>query len=82
MKLASEITQTAHNWFFGEDQGRYLLACKRADMDALLAMAEESGVPARHLGKVEGDQIVLSDRTVALDTAMGAYRSGFAKMMG
>ncbi len=82
VKLSSEISMTAHEWFFGEDQGRYLLGCKRADLDAVLTMAAAAGVPARHLGKVEGDQIVLSDRTVALSTALGAHRSGFARMMG
>jgi phosphoribosylformylglycinamidine synthase len=82
IKLASEISQTAHEWFFGEDQGRYLLACKRSNLDALLALAKGAGVPARHLGKVEGDQIVLSDRTVPLATALGAWRNGFSQMMG
>ncbi|MEM7545235.1 MAG: phosphoribosylformylglycinamidine synthase subunit PurL [Pseudomonadota bacterium] len=81
VKLASDIDQTAVQWFFGEDQGRYLLTCARRDMDALLALAEAAGVPACHLGKVEGDQIVLSDKTVSLAEALAAHRGGFGAMM-
>ncbi len=40
-------------WFFGEDQGRYLIATPSAE--ALLAAAEASGVPARVIGEAGGE---------------------------
>ena len=47
----------AHAWLFGEDQARYLV--ETGDPDRLLAEAERAGVPARHIGMVNGDELTL-----------------------
>ena len=46
-----------HGWWFGEDQGRYLLGV--ADGAATLAAAEAAGVPARLIGRAEGRELTL-----------------------
>ncbi|WP_137177498.1 phosphoribosylformylglycinamidine synthase subunit PurL [Roseomonas sp. AR75] len=46
-----------HAFWFGEDQGRYVLAV--ADSAALLAAAAASGVPAMRLGRSGGGDLVL-----------------------
>jgi phosphoribosylformylglycinamidine synthase II len=46
-------------FWFGEDQGRYVLAV--ADGAALLARAQAAGVPARRIGRSGGAAIVLPD---------------------
>lgn len=38
--------------FFGEAQGRILISCAADDVEALLAIAGEHGVPARRIGQV------------------------------
>ncbi|MGY4801760.1 phosphoribosylformylglycinamidine synthase subunit PurL [Teichococcus aerofrigidensis] len=47
----------AHAFWFGEDQGRYVLAVR--DGAALLAAAAAAGVPARRLGRSGGGHLVL-----------------------
>jgi len=67
-------------WFFGEDQGRYLLAC--TDADAVIAAAGEAGVSARRVGKTGGEAVRLGGSEVALADLRAAYEGGFARMMG
>jgi phosphoribosylformylglycinamidine synthase len=45
-----------HAFWFGEDQGRYVLAV--ADGAATLAAAKEAGVPASRLGRTGGGDLV------------------------
>jgi phosphoribosylformylglycinamidine synthase len=47
-----------HAWWFGEDQGRYVLAV--ADGAALLARMAGSGVPARRIGRTGGEELTLA----------------------
>jgi phosphoribosylformylglycinamidine synthase len=47
-----------HGHWFGEDQGRYVLAVE--DGSALLAAAAAAGVPARRLGRSGGGDLVLA----------------------
>ncbi|HEV7263379.1 MAG TPA: phosphoribosylformylglycinamidine synthase subunit PurL [Falsiroseomonas sp.] len=47
----------AHAFWFGEDQGRYVLAV--ADAAAILAEAAAAGVPATRLGRSGGGDLVL-----------------------
>jgi len=51
--------QAPHGWWFGEDQGRYLLAV--ADGAALVAAAQAAGVPAAIIGRSGGGDLVLAD---------------------
>ncbi|WP_419895956.1 phosphoribosylformylglycinamidine synthase subunit PurL [Roseomonas sp. USHLN139] len=47
----------AHAWFFGEDQGRYLVAT--ADALSLLEAARAAGVPAQRIGRSGGGDLVV-----------------------
>ncbi|MCO6415983.1 phosphoribosylformylglycinamidine synthase subunit PurL [Siccirubricoccus sp. KC 17139] len=49
----------AHAFWFGEDQGRYVLAV--ADGAALLAAAAAAGVPAMKLGRSGGEALALAE---------------------
>jgi phosphoribosylformylglycinamidine synthase len=53
----SDDTGPAHAYWFGEDQGRYLVAT--ADADAVLAAAEKDGVEAAMLGTSGGDALTV-----------------------
>jgi phosphoribosylformylglycinamidine synthase len=44
---------------FGEDQGRYVLACRDAAADAIVAEAAAAGVRARRLGCVGGAELMI-----------------------
>jgi phosphoribosylformylglycinamidine synthase len=46
-------------WWFGEDQGRFLLAVRPAEREAVLAAADAAGVLARVVGHTGGDALIL-----------------------
>jgi len=69
-------------WFFGEDQGRYLLACPAKSAMAALDAAAKAGVPARQIGTLEGDAVILGGRPAPLAALREAHAGGFARMMG
>ena len=78
-----EITPDA--WLFGEDQGRYLVSCKRTDANRLVDMAVAAKIPARWAGNVGGEDaghIRLGDVSVPLAEVRAAHAGGFAHMMG
>jgi phosphoribosylformylglycinamidine synthase II len=67
MALAGDIGATldaapgdlpAHAWWFGEDQGRYVVAA--ASAEAVLAAAKAAGVPAMVIGKTGGSALTLA----------------------
>ena len=47
-----------HCWLFGEDQGRYVIAC--ADAGAVLIQAAEAGVAAAAIGKTGGARLTVA----------------------
>jgi phosphoribosylformylglycinamidine synthase len=68
-------------WFFGEDQGRYLLAT--GDPDALLARARAAGVAARAIGRTGGAAVRLGDAAeIALPRLRDVHAGGFPRLMG
>ncbi len=80
--LASDPSMAMQEWFFGEDQARYLLAVAADDEEAVLDRAEEAGVPARTVGRAGGDRIVLGDRALPLAEARAAHEGALPALMG
>jgi phosphoribosylformylglycinamidine synthase len=78
--VEADETLTAAEWFFGEDQARYLLGS--AEADAVIAAAGEAGVSARLVGKMGGAAVRLGSSQVALADLRAAHAGGFARMMG
>lgn len=48
-----------HAYFFGEDQGRYVIAAPATVADAVIAEAAAAGVPAARIGTVGGTEVRL-----------------------
>ncbi len=48
-----------HAVWFGEDQGRYVVAVAAGDAQRILREAAEAGIPARRIGKATGDALNL-----------------------
>jgi phosphoribosylformylglycinamidine synthase len=69
-----------HAFWFGEDQGRYVLAVK--DGAALLAAAAAAGIPARFLGRSGGGDLVLPDgRSISVALLREAHESTLPALM-
>ena len=52
-----------HGWWFGEDQGRYVLAVDAATAAGAERRAAGAGVPVRRLGLTGGAALTLPDGT-------------------
>ncbi|RMD48545.1 MAG: phosphoribosylformylglycinamidine synthase subunit PurL [Alphaproteobacteria bacterium] len=64
-------------WWFGEDQGRYLLACPPSEAAHLCAAAEAAGVPARIIGAFGGETLRLGDEEAPLAELVAAWKAVF-----
>ncbi|MFT9100107.1 MAG: phosphoribosylformylglycinamidine synthase subunit PurL, partial [Zymomonas mobilis subsp. pomaceae] len=80
------VTVEAHNkdiplhaYYFGEDQGRYLVATSNAV--ALVSAAEKANVSIFRLGVTGGSDIVLDGQTVSLDRLRTAHEAFFPELM-
>ena len=63
-------------WFFGEDQGRYLLACRPEAVGELMVRARAAGVPLRDVGGAGGGDIRLGGGSVGPRRDRGGARAG------
>jgi phosphoribosylformylglycinamidine synthase len=50
---------TPHAFWFGEDQGRYLLTVRASIAERTMARARAAGVPIQQLGITSGDALTL-----------------------
>jgi phosphoribosylformylglycinamidine synthase len=70
-----------HAFWFGEDQGRYVIAV--ADGATFLRQAEAAGIPAFRLGTTGGRDLTLPDRgTISLEELKAAHARFFPEWMG
>ncbi len=68
-------------FWFGEDQGRYVVGV--ADAAGLMLAADDAEVPVLRLGSVTGDRITLADGSFAtLDDLRAAHERFFPAWMG
>ncbi len=74
VQLDSSDTPT----LFGEDQGRYLIACNFDQAEALMSAAQAAGVPLAAVGKFSGDQVTFGSSSAPLTQLSQTYRSAFA----
>ncbi|MEL6794420.1 MAG: AIR synthase related protein, partial [Pseudomonadota bacterium] len=82
VSIAADETLPDAEWFFGEDQARYLLAVPAGSASAALGQAAEASVPARRIGEANGDHIALGRAATTLIAARTAHEDGFGAMMG
>jgi phosphoribosylformylglycinamidine synthase II len=72
----------AHAIWFGEDQGRYVVAAGPSDAAAILSEAAKAKVPARIIGKVGGDTLTLADQSpLPLATLRAAHQRWLPEFM-
>ncbi len=69
-----------HAWWFGEDQGRYVLAV--TDAAELMLAADAAGIPVLRLGAAMGSRITLADGSfVELEALRAAHERFFPAWM-
>ncbi|MEC7298474.1 MAG: phosphoribosylformylglycinamidine synthase subunit PurL [Pseudomonadota bacterium] len=67
---------------FGEDQGRYLIACNFDQAEALMVAAGQAGVTLSTVGKFTGDAVSFGGTSAPLEELSGLYRTSFGGHFG
>ncbi|WP_353472547.1 phosphoribosylformylglycinamidine synthase subunit PurL [Salipiger sp. H15] len=67
---------------FGEDQGRYLIACNFDAAEALMTAASAAGVTLATVGKFTGDTVRFGSAEAPLAELKAAYRASFGDYFG
>ncbi|MGR3501414.1 phosphoribosylformylglycinamidine synthase subunit PurL [Pseudaestuariivita sp.] len=63
---------------FGEDQGRYLVACGFDRAEALMIAAAQAGVPVASVGRFGGSAVTFGAASAPLEALSATYRTAFA----
>jgi len=72
--LDAEDTPT----LFGEDQGRYLIACNFDQAEGLMLAAGQAGVPLAMVGKAGGEDVTFGNQSAPLTELAQIFRTSFA----
>ncbi len=73
----------AHAFWFGEEQGRYVLTASPAAAEGILARARDAGVPARRLGSTGGDALTTAgERPILVAKLRESFELWFPAYMG
>ena len=69
-------------WMFGEDQGRYIVACPAETTDSVLKILADTGVAALPIGTAGGDSLaVAGGASVTLSTLRDLHEGWFPSYM-
>jgi phosphoribosylformylglycinamidine synthase len=69
-------------FWFGEDQGRYVIAAPFAEADRIIEEARAAYIPVAALGKTGGDRLVLEDKdSIAVAALRAAHEAWFPNFM-
>ena len=84
-KIGATITakaDTAHGFFFGEDQARYVLTASSAQASEIEASAKAAGVPVMRIGKTGGDTLTLgSEAPISIAELVRAHEDWLPNFM-
>ncbi len=72
------IDETDQAQLYGEDQGRYLVACNFDAAEALMVAAGQAGVTVTTVGRFTGDQVSIGGASAPLSDLSALYRGAFA----
>jgi phosphoribosylformylglycinamidine synthase subunit PurL len=67
---------------FGEDQGRYLIACSFDKAEALMVEAAQAGVKLTSVGRFGGSDVRIGASQASLSELNGLFRSSFEAQLG
>ena len=76
--IGVQLDPAATAALFGEDQGRYLIACGFDQAEALMVAAAEAGLVLATVGRFGGDAVSLGGEAAPLDELLTLWRESFA----
>jgi phosphoribosylformylglycinamidine synthase II len=72
-----QLHEVSTEFLFGEDQGRYLVACNFDQAEALMIAAGQAGVPIASVGRFTGSSVWFGKASAPLAELAQTYRSAF-----
>ena len=70
------------DFWFGEDQARYVIAAPFAEAEKIVAQAQAAGITVAELGKTGGDRLTLEDKdSVTIAALKDGFESWFPNYM-
>ena len=73
----------AHAFWFGEEQGRYVVTTSASAAEGLIARAHAAGVPAQRLGTTGGDALTpKGERPILVAKLRDSFEAWFPAYMG
>jgi phosphoribosylformylglycinamidine synthase len=81
-KLEIPAGQTPHAFWFGEDQGRYVVTVQQAEAAGILDRAATAGIPAQRLGSTAGKVLTLpGERPVSVAVLVNRFEGWLPNYM-
>ncbi|MFP4273557.1 MAG: phosphoribosylformylglycinamidine synthase subunit PurL [Paracoccaceae bacterium] len=77
-----QIDETDMARLFGEDQGRYLVACNFDQAEGLMIAAGRAGIPLLTVGRFGGDTVRMGQAEAPLAELSALYRGAFEAAFG
>jgi len=77
--FADDLDLLAH--YFGEDQGRYLVAVSPGNVADVMAKAGEANIPLAPIGEFGGDSIQLADQSISIAELLQAHEGWMPEYM-
>ena len=80
-QLGAELSAERHGlskaaYWFGEDQGRYVVSLSQKHLPELLTLSADKGIAAFHIGEVGGQALTIEgDGSLSLDPLNAAYEA-------
>jgi phosphoribosylformylglycinamidine synthase subunit PurL len=72
----------AHAFWFGEDQGRYVITVKEPDFAGICDCAARTGVPLQRLGSTAGDALILpAERPILIANLVSCFEAWLPRYM-
>jgi phosphoribosylformylglycinamidine synthase len=68
-------------FWFGEDQARYVVTAKAADADKILAEAKTAGIPAHKLGVTSDTSVTVDAEQIAVSALKRGHEEWLPRLM-
>ena len=76
------LTENYFDYFFGEDQGRYLIEIEKNDLSKVKAILEKNSVYFNEIGIIEEKNIVLKDKlNITIDELIKSNKTWLTNYM-
>jgi phosphoribosylformylglycinamidine (FGAM) synthase-like enzyme len=81
-RLEAPVDTAAHAFWFGEDQGRYVVTAKDADARTILGLAAKNSIPLQRLGSTAENALILpGERPILIASLVSRFEGWLPQYM-